>query len=119
MNTTTKSIAIVCVIGVIAFVGLMGAVVASGSMGGAFTGSGNTSGGMMGSNGHMNGQMGAQNQNGQHMNGMMGSQGHMGMMNGTAPNCQNLQTMHNNMTQNADGTWNCPYDQTNQAKCQA
>lgn len=67
MNTTMKTVTIVCVLGVVALVGLMGAAAAAGS----FAGSVNTGTGMMGGNGHMNGQMGTQCQNGQASNGMM------------------------------------------------
>lgn len=45
----------------------------------------------------------------------------MGMMNGTGPNCQNLSGTQCNMTQNADGTYNCSRNQNGlaQALCRA
>ncbi|HEY3418928.1 MAG TPA: hypothetical protein VGK23_00055 [Methanomassiliicoccales archaeon] len=110
MNTTMKTVTIFCIIGVVALVGLMGAAAAAGS----FTGSQNTGTGMMGGSGHMNGQMGGQSLNG-HAYGMMGAAGHMGMMNGTGVNCQNLSGNQCNVTQNADGTFNCSRYQDNLA----
>ena len=104
MNTIAKITAVMGVLIIVSFVGILGIAEAHGMMSGSTTRTGSHMSGTMDSNGNMSAEIGSLCQNGQ---------GHMGMMNDSG-NCQNGQDMQASMTRNADGTWKCPINQNKQ-----